>query len=317
MPLVTVAPPMNALSPGGVVSIGNFDGVHRGHRRMIGALVNMANRLNTLARVMTFDPPPLAILAPDRVPPQLTTLATRIELLKSCGVDEVIVYPTSHKLLGLTAEEFFEQFLIKRFGASGVVEGPNFCFGRGRTGNVSLLRTLCEQKGIPLEIIEPENIDGVMISSSEIRAALLSGEVRRAHQLLGRPYTITGRVGQGAQRGRQIGFPTANLHDIETLLPPAGVYCGQCQIDEAIYPVAMNIGSNPTFGEHAIKIEAHLIGYHGDLYGRMITVELLDRLRGIFRFSNIEELQKQLRVDISRSIELYTASIDHSSCSPE
>jgi len=286
---------------GGVLTVGNFDGIHLGHRRMIGQLVALARELGTRAVAVTFDPPPLALLAPGRMPPQLTTLSQKVELLKEIGVDEVVVCPTTRELLSLSAEQFFEDVLIRQLGGRGIVEGPNFRFGRGRTGDIALLQQLCAQRQLPISIVEAREIDGIMVSSSEVRTALGDGDVAKARRLLGRPYSISGVVVHGAERGRLLGFPTANLSQIETLLPPAGVYSGRTTIDGTSFAVALNIGPNPTFSEDQLKIEAHLIGYAGDLYDRVVTIDVLSRLRGVVKFPGVDALQTQLQHDIAEA----------------
>ena len=291
---------------GGVLTVGNFDGVHLGHQRMIRQLVDLARELGTRAIAVTFDPPPLAILAPDRVPPQLTTLSQKVELIRGLGVDEVIVYPASRELLALTAEQFFENVLVRQLGCVGLVEGPNFRFGRGRAGDVALLRELCSPRLIPLTIVEACEQEGAMVSSSEVRSALGRGDVAGARRLLGRAYSITGTVAHGAERGRQLGFPTANLGGIETLLPPLGVYAGRATVAGVRYPVALNIGPNPTFGDDRLKVEAHLVGFSGDLYEQMLSIEFLDRLRGVVRFSRVDGLRTQLQTDIAQAVDLAT-----------
>lgn len=291
-----------AARDGGVLTVGNFDGVHLGHRQMVDQLVALARKLATRAIAVTFDPPPLALLAPGRIPPQLTTCSQKVELLKSIGVDEVIVCPTSHELLSLSPDKFFETVLVDQLKCRGMVEGPNFCFGKGRAGDINLLKELCARRHLPVEIVEAREIEGVMISSSEVRSALSVGDVAKARKWLGRPYSISGQVIHGAERGRLLGFPTANLSQIETLLPPLGVYACRTQVDGKIYPVALNIGPNPTFGEEQLKVEAHLIGFSGDLYDRTMTLEFIRRLRGVVKFDGIEALKAQLQSDIAESI---------------
>ncbi len=279
--------------------MGNFDGVHLGHQRMIQQLVDLAREQGTCAIAVTFDPPPLAILAPDHVPPQLTTLTQKVELIRGLGVDEVIVYPATRELLALTAEQFFETVLVQQLGCRGLVEGPNFRFGRGRAGDVALLRELCSPRMIPLTIVDACEHEGTMVSSSEVRSALSRGDVAGARRLLGRAYSISGTVAHGAERGRLLGFPTANLDGIETLLPPLGVYAGRATVEGVRYPVALNIGPNPTFGEDRLKVEAHLVGFTGDLYEQSLEIEFLDRLRGVVKFSGVDALRTQLQQDIA------------------
>ena len=283
---------------GGYVAIGNFDGVHRGHRVMIDRLVTQARRDQVPAVVITFDPHPLAFLRPEGAPPSLTTVAQRAELLRNIGADAVLVLPTSRELLRLTAEEFFQQILRDELSARGLVEGPNFSFGRDRGGNITTLRHMCQSQGMSLDVIEPVTIEGQWISSSVIRTLLQAGDVTDANELLGHPYAITGRVVTGAQRGRTLGFPTANLAEIATVLPGQGVYAGHTEIDGQQHAVALNIGMNPTFDEGAVKVEAHLLDFSGDLYHRSITILLIDKLRDVRRFSSIEALQAQLQQDL-------------------
>ncbi|RLS58267.1 MAG: riboflavin biosynthesis protein RibF [Planctomycetota bacterium] len=282
------------------LTVGNFDGVHLGHRRMVEELVAMAQKQGTRAIAVTFDPPPLRLLAPERCPPQLTTLARRQSLLLAAGADEVVVLPTTPELLQMTAEEFVESILLQQLKAVGIVEGPNFRFGRGRVGDVHTLRSLCAGR-LPLTVVDAVETDSGMISSSLIRTAIQSSQIATARKMLGRPFEIQGVVGTGAQRGRTIGFPTANLEAIETLLPPPGVYAGRARVHGVPYTVALHIGPNPTFGEGALKVEAHLIGYQGNLYGTELVIELLDQLRGVVRFSCVESLIDQLRKDVAQA----------------
>lgn len=287
-----------------VLTVGNFDGVHRGHVAMLTRLKELSLQLRLPAVVVTFDPPPLAILAPDRVPPRLTTVDQKVSLLLEQGVSEVIVWPASKELLSLTAEQFFREVVCGQLKCRGIVEGPNFCFGKGRAGNVELLKRLGAASDIQVMIADASEDGGAIISSSQIRSAIAAGDVVQARQLLGRPYAITGTVVTGAQRGRQLGFPTANLGRVDTVIPPMGVYAGRTTIQGTRWPVALNIGPNPTFGEDQLKLEAHVIGYSGDLYGNPVTIEFLSHLRGVQKFASIDELRAQLDrdIDASRSV---------------
>ncbi len=282
---------------GGIFAIGNFDGVHRGHRAMIDALVSLAHGQGQSAAVVTFDPHPLALLRPAGAPPSLTTIEERGRMLRNLGVDAVIVLPTTWDLLRLSAEEFFTQVVVRELSVAGLVEGPNFYFGKDRGGNITLLRQLCQSHGVSLTVIDPVTWNGQWVSSSVIRSLLLAGDMQAAVDLLGHPYRLTGRVVRGAERGRQLGFPTANLSEIPTLLPGFGVYAGRVRIGDDDYAAAVNIGSNPTFGEQSTKIEAHILGYAGDLYGQQLNVDLVARLREIRTFASREALQEQLSAD--------------------
>lgn len=285
---------------GGFVSIGNFDGVHRGHRAMVAALIRNAHQRDVPAVVFTFDPHPISILRPRQAPPPLATAERKLALFERLGVDTVIVYPTDMELLRLTADEFFQQVVRGTLAATGLVEGPNFFFGHDRLGTIESLREFCAHSGISLEIIQPEIHHGRLVSSTEIRGLVLSGRVAEAGDLLGEPYSVSGLVVHGAERGRTIGFPTANLSEIKTVLPPDGVYAGRCWHLGRDYPAGINLGPNPTFGDGERKFEAHLDGFTGDLYGRTIEIEFLDRLRDTRPFAGVTELQAQLRQDIER-----------------
>lgn len=286
---------------GGALTIGNFDGVHRGHARIVSTLRAMADRRQGPAVVFTFDPPPSAIIRPHETPRPLTWLERKAELLEALGVDALIVYPTDRALLSLSAEAFFEQVVRGQFDARGMVEGPNFCFGSQRRGDVRLLGQLCDVAGVDLEIVEPLRDGDQYVSSSRVRALLSGGDVAAAGQLLTRPYRVRGRVVRGAARGAKLGFPTANLADVPTLVPGPGVYAGRTWIDATPWPVAMHLGPVPTFEVRESVVEAHVIGFAGDLYDRVLDVEFLERLRDVRPFPSVDALREQLAFDIERA----------------
>lgn len=283
---------------GGWVTIGNFDGVHRGHQSMLATLVARAHAASTVAVVMTFDPHPIALLRPRHAPPALSLLDHKLELFERHGVDSVVVYPTDDALLQLTPEDFFHRIVLEELNAVGLVEGPNFFFGHNRAGNVQTLKALCAAAGRCLEIVPAVIAHGQMISSSAVRARIASGQIAEAVEMLGHPYRVRGVVGRGMRRGRSLGFPTANLEGIATLLPPDGVYAGVCRIGGVSYPVAINLGPNPTFDDAARKFEAHLLGFDGDLYGQTLEIDLLARVRDVMRFESSDALKQQLKRDL-------------------
>ncbi|MEY2613956.1 MAG: Riboflavin kinase [Planctomycetota bacterium] len=291
---------------GCVLTVGNFDGVHLGHRALIERLVERAASKGCPAVVFTFDPPPLKILQPDRVRPPLTWNARRESLLKSIGVDRVEFYPTTRELLSLSAEEFFRSVLIERFGVKGMVEGPNFRFGRDRLGDVETLQTLCDEASVGLDVLVPQSLGGTMVSSTQIRQWIQEGEIGLANRCLVEPYRLIGRVEHGAGRGRTLGFPTANLESIPVLVPQHGVYAAKVCTEGGVFgtPVALHIGPNPTFGEEATKVEAHLIGYSGDLYGQEIELQIIDRVRTVRKFESKDALLAQLSTDIATVLQL-------------
>jgi riboflavin kinase/FMN adenylyltransferase len=213
----------------------------------------------------------------------------------------VLIFQTTRDLLQLSAEEFFEQVVRERLAPRAMVEGPNFAFGRNRAGTVETLRELCRRSGINLAIVPPLKLDGVPVSSSRVRDALTRGAMRAAAELLGRPYRLRGRVGMGRGRGQQLGFPTANLEQIETLVPGDGVYAVRVFHEGTAWPGAANVGPNPTFGEQARKVEVHLIGFQGDLYGQTLALDFLQRLRDTRPFRGPDELADQLTKDIEQA----------------
>jgi riboflavin kinase/FMN adenylyltransferase len=283
---------------GGIVSIGNFDGVHVGHQRLVVALCRLAQSQRVPAIAFTFDPPPVALLRPDQTPGPLTWTERKADLLHSYGVDHVVVTHTSPELLRLTAEEFFARVIRSALQTQGLVEGPDFGFGRGRAGTIATLKQLCGGCGLKLDVVDPVVIDGTVVSSSRIRQCLLAGQVELAGRLLGRPHRIRGRVGTGMGRGAPLGFPTANLQGVDTCLPADGVYAGQARVAGRSWPVAANIGANPTFGEHERKVEAHLVGFAGSLTGEMLELDLLARLRDTRKFASPSDLVHQLQQDV-------------------
>jgi riboflavin kinase/FMN adenylyltransferase len=292
---------------GGAVAVGNFDGVHQGHARLISQLKNLAGRVDGPAIVLTFDPPPVAILVPDQTPtPPLTSIRRRAELLGMLGVDVLIAYPTDRELVNLTAEEFFTQKIVQGIGAKAMVEGPNFRFGKNRGGDTHLLAELCDRAGLELSIVPPhQDPSGEMISSTRVRKLLGQGNVAAANAMLTRPYRIEGIVTKGSQRGRTLGFPTANLESITSLLPGHGVYAGEASLDGVCHPVAINIGPNPTFGETQAKVEVHVIGWQGSIYGERIACTLLERVRGVQQFADAAALKRQLELDIEHCQQIW------------
>jgi len=284
---------------GAAVTFGNFDGVHRGHAALLDELIGRARALLIPAIAVTFDPHPLQLLRPEQFQPVLTTVADRADLIQSLGVDHVLILQTTPELLQLTAEEFFEQVVRSRLGARVLVEGVNFGFGRQRQGNIETLRHLCNHSGLELVAVPPfTTADGTVVSSSRVRTALVQGDVRKAADFLGRPYRLRGKVGHGQKRGRTIGFPTANLEKIETLIPGDGVYAVLAWHRDTCWPGAANIGPNPTFGETARKIEVHLIGFQGDLTGQSLAIDFVERLRETRPFSGVDALVEQLKKDV-------------------
>ena len=288
----------SAIYRDGYVSIGNFDGVHRGHQAMLAALVQRARSENVPAVVLTFDPHPIELLRPEAAPPRLTTMEHRAELLERFGIDAVIVLPTTTQFLNLTAEEFFQTIVRSELQARGLVEGPNFYFGRNRSGSITMLRGLCAGQRMSLDVVSPVIVDEQLVSSSVIRSLIESGDVTESVRLLGHSYRLTGQVGRGAERGRQLGFPTANLTHVLNLIPGNGVYAATTMIGGLRFSAAVNVGPNPTFGESSRKVEVHILDFSGDLYGKTLNIDFLQRLRDVRRFASVDELLSQLQKDL-------------------
>ena len=289
-----------------VLSIGNFDGVHRGHVGLIARLRAAADAAGAPAVALTFEPHPIAVLRPEQAPAPLTWTERKVELLRGAGADAVGVFDTGPWLLGLTAREFFDRVILDQFDAVGLVEGPTFGFGRDRVGTVETLDDWCAESGLGFEIAGPAESDGRIVSSTRIRHALLDGRAEEAAGLLGRPHRVRGSVVRGEGRGRAIGYPTANLGGIDTLIPADGVYATLALVEGMPGPIvsATHIGPNVTFGGQIRTVEAYLMDFEADLYGRRIELDLLARIRPSMKFDGLEPLLAQMRSDVARAREI-------------
>lgn len=293
-----------ALAQGAIISIGNFDGVHEGHKNLISQMKTLGKTISPPPApvvAITFYPHPLLILKPGINLSFLSTLEQKKKLLHAAGADFVAVLKTDDGLLDLQAEEFFETIIAETFKARGILEGPDFHFGKNRAGNMTMLKDLCMKRNILGTIATPFLIDDELVSSSRVRKSIQTGDMTQAKKLLGRTYSIEGKVVSGAKRGRTIGFPTANLENIQTVLPMNGVYAAYCTIGDKTYATAVNIGPNPTFSESSQKIEAHLLDFEGDLYDHTIEIHFLKKIRAIKTFEDKNALIEQLKLDIEQT----------------
>lgn len=288
---------------GVVVVLGNFDGVHLGHRVVIRSAVEKGKELGAKVVAATFDPHPRAVLKPGSEPELLSTLDFRRELLVRAGVDDVRTIRFDRELSLKSPEEFVEEVLVGRLGAKVVVVGENFRFGHRAAGDVKDLGRLMRKHGgevLPVALRLSEGEQG--ISSTRIRNLISFGEVREAEKLLGRSYTLRGEVVEGDRRGKQIGFPTANvLHDPSVVVPARGVYAGFVDVGGERYAACTNIGVAPTFDRRESKVEAHLLDFDGDLYGKVVDVGFTQRIREEKKFSGIEELKGQIGRDVEEA----------------
>lgn len=296
---------LKATTSRAVLSVGNFDGIHRGHAQLLRVARAIADAANVPLAVATFEPHPLTVLNPAAAPPRLTPPSIKSDLLAQRGVDELIVLPPTPDVLNTTAEGFWA-ILRETIGITALVEGETFTFGKGRGGTVERVRQWAARDNVRLEIVPAEqavllDLSVVDVNSTLIRWLLGHGRARDAAILLGRPYTLHGPVVKGFQRGRTIGVPTANLKCDDQMVPLDGVYAARCAIDNVTYPVALSIGTLPTFGSTGRQIEGHLIGFTGDLYGRTIDIEIVDWLRDQTKFSGVDSLKAQLARDIAEA----------------
>jgi riboflavin kinase / FMN adenylyltransferase len=290
-------------SGGAVLTIGNFDGVHRGHARLVDTARAVAERLSATVVALTFHPHPLAILAPERAPAPLTTLAEKLVLLERLGVARCIVQRVEPAFLAQEATDFLAS-LVAHCRPRALVEGPDFNFGRGRSGTIATLAEHGASWGYELHVVPAvhcaELSTNPTISSSSIRQALREGRVAEANTMLGRPYRIVGRVGGGDGRGARLGFPTANLDGIVQLLPQEAVYAAVAQLaDGTLHLAAVNIGPQPTFSQMRSRVEAHVLDYRGDLRSQAVGLHFVVRLREQRKFAGVEELIAQLRRDVA------------------
>jgi len=287
-----------------VVALGNFDGVHLGHRAVISHAVELARSRGTSSLAATFDPHPRAVLRPGAEPKLLTTPDVRKELLLGCGVDEVRNIRFDRDLSRKSPGEFVHDVLVGELRAGIVVVGENFRFGHKAAGDFDELRRYMRETGGEAVAV-PILALGQDVSSSRIRALISDGALREAAKLLGRPYFLRGEVVVGDRRGRTIGFPTANVFlDPRVLVPALGVYAGYVEADHERYPACTNVGVAPTFDRRERRVEAHLLGYDGDLYGKTVDVSFVERLRPEKRFSGIDELKTQISHDVEEARQL-------------
>lgn len=290
--------------PHAVVTIGNFDGVHLGHREIFRRVVARARSVQGTAVVLTFVPHPLKLLAPERAPRLINTDAEKARLIAASCIDLLVSVPFTHDLAACSAEDFVRDYLVSRLGVRHLIVGYDYAFGRGREGDGAFLRRQGEQYGFTVEILAPIVGKSEVFSSTRVRELLLQGEMEEVVGLLGRHFTLEGRVGRGAGRGRSLGFPTANLQTEKEILPRPGVYAVKVKRGEMIYDGVLNIGSNPTFGGHGMTVEVHLLDFSGDLYEEQLRLYFVRRLRDEERFASVPALCAAIAADIAAARQL-------------
>ncbi len=293
----SIAPPLDRP----VVTLGNFDGVHRGHQSIISRTLEYAGTSGRHALLTTFRPHPLKVIRPDSAPPLLMDHNEKMLRIEELGIEHCLVIPFTPSFAQIPAEDFVRRILHEGLQASAVFVGNNFNFGRGREGNLDLLRRLGDQLGIQIPEVKDFLVLGSPVSSSRIRRAILSGEVELARELLGRPFTLNGKVIRGDSRGAKLGFPTANMETASEILPGDGVYITRAVTSGGEYPAVTNVGNRPTFHDASHAVETHFLEPPGDLYDQSLSVQFLSRLRPEVRFASKEQLVRQIAADVEKA----------------
>lgn len=283
-----------------VLTIGNFDGLHLGHQKILQKVIERARSKNGTSAVLTFEPHPAKVLHPYKELRIITPFKEKARLIDALGIDILLCLTFDKKLADMEAEDFIRDVIVERIGATEVIVGHNYRFGRKRKGTIELLQRRGKRYGFRTVVIRNKILSGTIVSSSRIRDLISHGKVHEALHLLGRPYMIEGRVIKGKGRGaRLLNIPTANLETAYELIPAKGVYVVKVSVDDSVYGGVMNIGENPTFCNGSLSLEVHILDFSGDLLGSMIKVNFLKRLRGEKRFPDIETLRKAILNDIN------------------
>jgi riboflavin kinase/FMN adenylyltransferase len=291
-----------------VLTLGNFDGVHLGHREIFRRVVDKARELKGTAVVVTFEPHPLRLLAPDKAPLQLNTPEEKVRLLAASCIDLLVVLNFTRQLADMPAEAFVRDILVGKLGVKHLIVGYDYAFGRNRQGDTNFLAVQARRHNFSLEVLEPVRAAQQAYSSTAIRRILREGRVAEAVKVLGRNFTLDGEVVHGDGRGRKLGFPTANLVTQKEILPRDGVYAVKVKWRDAYYDGVINIGCRPTFAPSAPTLEIHLMDFHGDLYAERLRIYFVERLRDELRFASVEALQEAVFEDIARARELLAGS---------
>ncbi|WP_027190327.1 bifunctional riboflavin kinase/FAD synthetase [Fundidesulfovibrio putealis] len=280
------------------LTIGNFDGVHLAHQKLLHRVRERAKVLNAVSLAVTFEPHPRRVLLGKEAPPRLTTPDVKLELIAECGIEACLVLPFTRAFAALEPEEFVRDCLVRDLGMKELIIGHDWAFGKGRSGDYATLGKLGRSMGFLLERLGPVMVEDAVVSSTRIRDMLLSGDVWDVKPLLGRFHKVRGEVIHGADRGgKLLGFPTANVDARDQLLPKSGVYAVWLSKGEQTWAGVANIGTNPTFGGDHLSLEAHIFDYCGDLYGKSVDLHFVQRLRSEKKFSGIEELKARITED--------------------
>ena len=298
-----------------VLSVGNFDGLHLGHRKILCQVIERARAQQSIAGVITFDPHPLKVLRPGQAPPMVETINQRMERFAAVGLEAALVLRFDRALAGLSPEEFVRGVLVEKLKTAAVLVGQNFRFGHRQEGNVETLTELGVRFGFSVQIVEPVALDGEFVSSSAVRGAVAEGRVAHAARLLGRPFALTGEIVRGAGRGATVLFPTLNLMAEQELLPKIGVYATETRVDGRLYRSATNVGFRPTFDGTILGVESHLFDFSREITKGRLEVTFWERLRDEQKFSGPAELRAQIAADL-REVREYFRRRDLAAAQP-
>jgi riboflavin kinase / FMN adenylyltransferase len=288
-----------------VLTIGNYDGVHLGHRTIIEIVKQKAREISGTSMLMTFHPHPLHILRPEKEPLMITPLPEKKKLIAATGIDVLIVVPFTEEFSQTSPEVFVRDILVGKLGIRDLVVGYDFKFGRGGRGDLDGMKKYALACGFSLDVVDAVNMDGEKVGSNKIRKVIQGGDVDKASHFLGRPYMLSGRVVGGQGRGRTFGFPTVNLETSSNLIPANGVYISELEFDEGRFVSVTNVGYSPTFGQQDRTIETFILDYSGDLYDRSVRLFFHKKIRDEIRFNDVEELRKRIEIDVECAREYF------------
>ncbi len=292
-----------------VLTIGNYDGVHIGHQRIIKRVIEVAGSMGGTPMLMTFHPHPLSILRPERHLGLLMPFYIKKRFIEGYGIEVLIAMEFTDTLRNTLPEVFVNDMLMEKIGIKALIVGYDFKFGRGGSGNTETLKDMCSSKGIYFEAVDAVTLDGDKVGSNRIRRLILEGNVHRASQLLGRPYFIEGKVIGGEKRGRAIGYPTINLDTSFDIIPKQGVYISEIGLESNRFPSVTNIGRNPTFNGKKLTIESFILDFNEDIYGKDIALYFHDHIRDEKRFNSPEELKEQISKDVDKAKEFFNKKV--------
>ena len=291
-----------------VLTIGNYDGIHIGHQKIIENVARKAREISGTAMLMTFNPHPLSVLKPDTYTRLITPLHLKKKLIEASGIEVMLLVPFDAQFQSLTPEMFIKDILVDRLAVKEIVVGYDFKFGKGGAGNVTMLKKLAGTYGFRFETIEAITLDGERVGSNAIRKLIMDGNVEKAAKFLGRPHMIEGTVVKGENRGKWMGFPTINLDTFFELVPKNGVYVTEVELSGKRKPAVTNIGFNPTFGGKKFLMETHILDFSGNLYGKEVVIYFHKRIRDEMKFSGIDELKERIAKDVALAREHFQRS---------